>query len=228
MGSVKEIIYFEKPYLRSNTDKMVDFAIKRLKELKLQTVVIAWDSGYTLRKFLEAAEKARLKDLNIIAVTNPKGAILRGKHVSIDDETRLELERKGVKVCYLKDYFQVGEPLDETRPDDYKERLNILKSFGVSPYVRPLDLAVGTDLSLLTIISQGFRVCVGITVIAVKNGLISEGDYVLALAGIATALILRANSNARRCLVKEILGYDRDWQAQDPYANMKEHLEKNY
>jgi len=230
MGTIKEIIYFDKPYLRSNTDEMVNFAIKRLQELNfLRTVVIAWDSGYTFWKFMEAAEKAKLRDrLNVVVVTNPKGAILRGRHVSIDDETRVKLESIGVKVCYLKDYLQIGEPFDETRPDDFKERLNILKAFGVSPYVRPLDLAVGADLSLLTIISQGFRVCVGITVLATKNGLIREGEYVLALAGIATGLILRASSNARRCLVKEILGYDRDWRAEDPYANMKEHLEKNY
>ncbi|MBS7641443.1 MAG: hypothetical protein QXJ19_00890 [Candidatus Bathyarchaeia archaeon] len=227
MGKIKEIIYFDKPYLRTNTDEMVEFAAKRLKELNLRTVVIAWETGYTFWKFLEAAERHGLKDkLNIVVVTNPKGAILKGRHVSIDDETRAKLEGIGVKVCYLRDYFQIGEPFDETRPSDYKERLNILRAFGVSPYVRPLDLAVGTDLSLLTIISQGFRVCVGITVLATKNGLIPEGEYVLALGGISTGLILRASSDARRCLVKEILGYDRDWKAEDPYANMREHLEK--
>jgi hypothetical protein len=70
------------------------------------------------------------------------------------------------------------------------------------------------DLSLLNIISMGFRVCVGIAVVSVRNGLVSEGKTVLSIAGTGfagggtdTAVILQAHSNAKACLVKEILGF---------------------
>jgi len=208
----KEILFFDKPNLRTNSDEMVEFSKDRIQELGIRTVVIAWDSGYTLYRFMEMTEREGL-DLNIIVVTNPKGAHLRGRLVSVPEETRIELEKKGVKVCYLKDYFHLGEPLD--LEDDMKLRREKLAAFGIPAHIRPLDIDSETDLSILTIISQGFRVCVGTTVLAVKNGFIPQGEYVLALAGISTGLILRASSNARTCLVKEILGYDRKYTSPD-------------
>ena len=208
--SKKEILFFDQPLRRANTDEMVAFSLERIKELGVKTVVIAWDSGYSLYKFLEHSEKEKL-DLNIVVVTNPKGGHLRGRLVSVPEETRLELKKKGIQTCYLKDYFNLGEPLD--LEDNMKVRRDKLAAFGIPSHIRPMDIDVETDLSLLTIISQGFRVCVGITVLAVKNGFIPKGEYVLALAGVSTGLIVRASSKARGCLVKEILGYDRKYNS---------------
>ncbi len=205
---LKEILYFDKPRLRSNSDEMIEFARKRIEELGVKTAVTAWDSGYTLYKLIEMREKYGL-DLKIVCVTNPKGGHLWGKLVSISDETRAELEQKGIQVYYLRDYFNFGEPLD--LEDDQKTRRAKLQAFGVPTHIRPMDIDVGTDLSILTIISQGFRVCVGTTVLATRQGLIPEGEFVLSIAGISTGLILRASPNARSCLVKEILGYDRKY-----------------
>jgi hypothetical protein len=63
---------------------------------------------------------------------------------------------------------------------------------------------------------MGFRVLVGITVVAVNSGFVSEGETVLSISGTGfagggadTAAILRASSNAKGCLVKEILGFPR-------------------
>lgn len=137
-----------------------------------------------------------------------------GRHVSISDETRIELEEKGIKVCYTIDYLGLrGDPQNSgVNPKIRREKL---ASFGIPEHLRTLDIEVGVDLSLFNIISQGFRVCVGITVLAVKNGLIPQGEFVLSLGGIATGVILRASSNVRTCLVKEILGYDRKYAAQE-------------
>lgn len=234
---VKEILYFDKPD-RLNTDEMVKFAKKRMETLGIRRVVIVWSSGYTFRKFQEMTKNAKL-DLDIVAVTNPKGGALpivirptdneetrRRKEesikkgitetfVSISDETREELEKEGIKVCYLKDYLNFGEP--RALREEQSSNRAILAPFGIPQHLRPLDIDAGTDLSLLTIISQGFRVCIGCTVLAVKNGLIPEGETVLAIGGTATALILRASSNARTCLVKEIIGFERgsSWFEQD-------------
>ncbi len=208
---VKEILYFDEP-ARSNTDEMVEFAIKRLEALGIHRIIIAWSTGYTLSKFLEMTKNTKLK-LDITVVTNPKGGSIRGMDVSIPDETREELEKKGIKVCYTIDDLNFGEPY--ALQDKQSSNRAMLIPFGIPEHLRPLDINTGTDLSLLTTISQGFRVCVGTTVIAVRHGLIPEGEKVLAFAGKATALVLQAGSSAKKCFVKEILGFERnsDWDS---------------
>jgi hypothetical protein len=84
-----------------------------------------------------------------------------------------------------------------------------LANFGLRPHVRPLDMDAGRDLSLLTIMSQGFRVCVGCTSIATRNEFVPEGELVLAIAGLCTSLVLRAGSTVMTTIVKEIVTLDR-------------------
>ena len=206
---IKEILYFKKPAGRSNTNKMLDFIIPKIGSMNLHHVMIAWSSGYTLGKFLEATQDQKIK-LDITAVTNPKGGTMGGRSVSIDDETREELESKGIKVCYLNDDLRLGEPMSPT-PEQKYMREQLLPWM---PYhIDPLSLDVGWDTSLLLIISQGFRVCLGCLALAVKHGLIPEGERVLCLAGSATACIMIANASPRYCYVEEILSYERnsDW-----------------
>ena len=214
---IKEIMYFERPR-RSNTDTMIEFVTKKIETLGLHHVMIAWSSGYTLRIFLEATKNLKLK-LDIAAVTNPKGGTIGTRNVSIDDATREELEKKGIKVCYLNDDLHLGEPAS---PDPQQKFLRDMLLPWLPAHIDPLSMDVGVDLSLLLILSQGFRVCVGCLVLAVKHGLIPEGERVLCLAGQATALVLQAGSTARTCYVKEILGYElnSDW-AQMPKMNLK-------
>ena len=142
-----------------------------------------------------------------------------GRHVSIDDETREELEKKGIKVCYLNDDLRLGEPMSPTPEQKYmRDQLLPWMPF----HIDPLSLDVGWDLSLLLIISQGFRVCVGCLALAVKHGLIPEDERVLCLAGSATACIMIANASPRLCYVEEILCYERnsDWPKMNQ-ANLK-------
>jgi hypothetical protein len=141
---------------------------------------------------------------------------------SISDEDRAEFERAGVKVAFMRDYLNIGDPRglhDETKLSasdlEWKAVRAKLKPF-IPADLRPLDIDAGTDLSLLNIISMGFRVLVGVTVVAVNNGFVSEGETVLSIAGTGfagggadTAAILRASSSARGCLVREILAFPR-------------------
>ena len=233
MGTIKEIMYFDKPD-RANTDEMVKFAKKRMDDLGIRNAVIVYSSGYTMTKFREVIKGK--KGLNVIAVTNPspnspaKGTmpvIIRDTDspevrkrkeeqlkqgiteisVTISDETREELEKEGIKVRYLNDDLILGEPLNLTNTN--ATRRDLLAQFGFPRHLRPLDIDAGWDLSILTIISQGFRVCVGCTVLCVKSGLIKEGDLTLAIGGMSTGLILRASADPRTCLVKEIIGFER-------------------
>lgn len=206
---IKEILYFEKPAGRSNTNKMLDFIAGKIEDLNIRHVMIAWSSGYTLRKFLEATKDFKL-ELDITTVTNPKGGTIGGINVSIDDETREELEKKGIKVCYLNDDLRLGEPMSPS-PEQKHMRDQLLP--WMPAHVDPLSLDVGWDTSLLLIISQGFRVCVGCLALATKHGLIPEGERVLCLAGSATACVVIASASPRYCYVEEILCYERksDW-----------------
>ena len=154
---IKEILYFIKAAGRSNTNKMLDFIKPKIENLDVRYVMIAWSSGHTLRKFLEMTKDLKLK-LDITAVTNPKGGTMGGRSVSIDDETREELEGKGIKVCYLNDDLRLGEPMAPT-PEQKHMREQLLPWMPF--HIDPLSLDVGWDTSLLLIISQGFRVCVG-------------------------------------------------------------------
>jgi len=228
---VKEIFYLDEPG-PSNTDKLLEFAKKRIEALGIQKVIIASQAGFTVKKFLEIAKNAKL---DILVVTNVKGGRIpvsalynnyeeskrikeyyqrKGEthfQASISDEDRRDFEQKGLRVFYSPDILNIGEPrgLDE----DKKLIRSKLSPF-IPTHLRPLDIEAGMDLSLLNIISMGFRVCVGITVVSVRNGLVSEGETVLSISGTGfagggadTAVILQAHSNAKACLVKEILGF---------------------
>lgn len=207
-AEIKDILYFKKPR-RSNTDTMIEFVTGKIKTLELHHVMIAWSSGYTLRKFLEAIKNLKLK-LDITTVTNPKGGTIGKRSVSIDDATEKELEGKGIKVCYLNDDLNLGEPFSPS-PEQKLKRDMLLP--WLPAHIDPLSMDVGVDLSLFLTISQGFRVCVGCLALAVKHGLIPEGERVLCLAGQATACVLVANASPRFCYVDEILSYERnsDW-----------------
>lgn len=232
--TIKEIMYFDAPD-RRNSDVMAKYAVKRIQELGIQHAVVVWSTGYTFRKFFKAVQDAGL-NLNIVAATNPsphsisrgvmpifirssddpvtrrrkEAQLARGiKEISttISDAQREKLEKQGVKVCYLNDDLMLGEPL-ALRGENVTRR-DRLVPFGIGRHIRPLDIDAGADLSLFTTISQGFRVCVGCTVVAVKSGCIPEGATVLAIGGESTALVLRAGSKPKTTIVKEIVGFER-------------------
>lgn len=229
MGVVKEILYFDKPD-QANTDEMVEFAVNRVKDTDVRRALIVYSSGHTFRKFQEVTKNAGLK-FDTVVVTNAKGAHMpiviqpqdneetrkwkedqlkqgiTGTFISIADETREEMEKEGIKVHYVTDHLGLGEPLAQREGGNPRRKK--LAPFVIPQDLRPLDVDAGWDLSILTIISQGLRVCVGCMVVAVENGLIPEGEIVLAIGGRATALIMRAGSTAKTCLVKEIIGFDR-------------------
>ena len=231
--TIKQIMYFDKSD-RKNTDELVPFAVKRMEELGIKNVVLVWSSGYTAWKFMEVVPKR--DQLNVVVVTNPSPhSISRGimpvvvtardtpeqrknkeeqlkqgitEHsVTISDEVKKELESKGVKVCYLNDDLMLGEPL-ALGQENTGRRARLLP-FGLGLHVRPLDIDAGGDLSPFTTISQGFRVCIGCTILTVKYGFIPQGEPVMAFGGRATALVLQAGGKPKTTIIKEIVGFER-------------------
>lgn len=237
---IKDIVYFNEPG-PSNSEKLLELAIKRIDELGIKHVVIASQAGVTAKKFLEMTKNNRRHD--ILAVTNVKGGkllinVLYKKYegskkiredyekkgithfqASIDDETREELEKEGVKVLYLSDVLNIGDPwgLDGDKlsqiDEEWKQRRAKLKPF-IPGHLRPLDIEAGTDLSLLNIISMGFRVAVGVAITSVRYGFVPKGEMILSVAGTGfagggadTAIIIEAHANAKACQIKEIIGF---------------------
>ena len=238
----KDIVYFDEPG-PANSDDLLQAAKRRVEELGIKTVVIASQAGVTVKKFLKIADGL---PLNIVAVTNPKGPGLNittlydkyegSKRIkeeyrrqgvthfqcSISEEDRIAFAKSGVAVIEQKDYLNIGDPwglhdeeLLSERDLEWKARRAKLRPF-IPNHIRPLDIEVGADLSLLNIISKGFRVLVGATVVAVDRGSVPEGEMVLATAGTGfagggadTAAILRAGAKAQSCLVREIIGFPR-------------------
>ncbi len=236
----KEIVYFDEPG-QSNTADILRLARSRVEALGIGKVIIASQAGVTVKGFLEIAGDLKV---DIVAVTNPKGARLNvtimydkyptSKRIKeeyeekgvthfqscISDEDWADFEKRGIKVINIEDYLDIGDPRglqDEaklSRTDlSWKRRRAKLRSF-IPPHLRPLDVEAGMDLSLLNIISMGFRVLVGVTAVAVDRGVVSEGETVLAIAGTGnagggadTAAILRAGRTPKACLVQEILGF---------------------
>jgi hypothetical protein len=238
---VKEILYFDEPGPH-NSEELLKLGIKRIDELGIKTVVMATQAGITTKQFLELTIDNRRHE--IIAVTSEKGAVglltttIYNKYeksrkiredyekrgithfqVTIDEATRQQLEKEGVKVLYLEDVLKFGDPwgldgegLNKT-DEEWKRRRAKLSPF-IPAHLRPLDLEAGIDLSLFNIISMGFRVAVGVTVAAVKYGLVPQGELVLATAGTGfagggtdTGIIIEARANPKACWVREIIGF---------------------
>jgi len=234
MGTITEIMYFDRSE-RQNTDELVPYARKRMDAAGVKNAVIVWSSGYTMNKWREVVNTKK-EGLNVIAVTNPsphspaKGTMpvvireddkpeakarkqalldkgITETYCTILDDMKAQLESEGIKVRYLNDELILGEPLNLT--GNNATRRDLLTQFGFPTHIRPLDIDSGADLSMLTVVSQGLRVCVGCTVLCVKSGYIKEGDLTLAIGGVSTAVILRASADPRTCLVKEIIGFER-------------------
>ena len=237
---IKEIVYFHEPG-PANTKKLLEMAVKRIDELGIRHVVIASQAGVTAKKFLELTIDNRRHD--VLAVTNVKGGKLlittlyskyegskkiredyekRGIthfQASIDDETQMELEKNGVKVLYLSDVLNIGDPwgLDGDKlsktDKEWKQRRDKLRPF-IPGHLRPLDIEAGADLSLLNIISMGFRVAVGVAITSVRYGFVPKGEMILSVAGTGfagggadTAIIIEAQANAKACRIQEIIGF---------------------
>jgi len=228
---ISEIVYFAEPG-PGNTAEILRISRKRVETLKIRDIIIASNQGRTVREFLKVFGDT---SLHVLVITNSKGSRMpvsflyekyseskdikadqqrRGMKdypISISHEKVKELEEKGIEVFFIPDILGIGGTLGSGK--EKRSTKTILDAF-LPRHLRPLDIVAGADLSLLNIISYGFRVCVGITAVSVINGFVPQGRLTLAIAGTGfagggadTAVILQAHSNPKRCYVKEIIGF---------------------
>lgn len=166
-------MYFNKPGIE-NTDRTIELAINRANELGIKHIVIASNTGYTVKKFLTYNH-----NFNLVCVTHHVGF----KEPGLDEmgqETREYLAAKGVKILTTT---HVLAGVDRA----------VRNHFGG---VYPAEIMAQT----LRIFGQGVKVAVEVTIMALDAGLIPYGEEVIAIAGSATgvdasAVILPAHAN---------------------------------
>ncbi len=147
-------MYWDKPG-KENTERTVAAALKRAKELGIENIVVASNSGATAEEFASAG-------LNIVCVTHHVGFKSPGED-EMPQEKRQELEEKGVKV------------LTTTHLLAGVDRAVRMKFGGLYP----AEIMAAT----LRIFGQGVKVCVEISSMALDAGLIPFGAEVIVVGG---------------------------------------------
>jgi len=161
-----------------NTEKTLELAIQRARELNIKKLVVASETGLSA---LKTVEMLRNTGINLIVVTSAAGTkiektVIGDLRIGIPDKTIWDkLEKNGAKIVRATDpLYNVGAALEHN---------------GIPTLATFIRLC-------LKMISSGTAVCVGATLMATDNGLLKEGEEVVAVAGswvgLDTALVVRA------------------------------------
>lgn len=138
-----------------NSQKTIELALKRAKELNIDNVVVASCTGETARLLLG-------HDLNVVCVTHHVGFTSPGVD-EMPDEVRSELAAKGIKLLTTT-HLMAG-----------LDRAVRIKFGGVYPS----EIMAQT----LRMFGQGVKVCVEIAGMALDSGLIPYGKEIISIGG---------------------------------------------
>ena len=172
-----------------NTQATVDLVVEKARDLNLQHIVVASNTGKTAEKFIGSG-------LQIVCVTHHVGFKSPGED-EMPKEMRKKLKDNGIEVLTTT-HLMAGV-----------DRSLRFKHQGVYP----AEIAADT----LRIFSQGIKVCIEIAGMALDAGLIPYGEDVISVGGshvgADSAVVLRpAHSNYFfDTKVREILCKPRDW-----------------
>jgi len=228
---LSEVAYFKEPGI-TNTARLLAQARKQVEALEVKHAVIAGTTGHTVKEFLKVFKGL---EINTNVATMEKGSVMPVKFlytkyahsramredfikkgmeyfpISLQEEILAELKAQNVKVFHVPDPLGIGPTMG---PDDEKRRIKTKLDAFLPKHLRPLDIEAGTDLSLLNIISKGFRVAIGIAAVATGHGLVPKGEKLLTIAGTGwagggadTAIIVKAHESPIKCYVKAIIGF---------------------
>ncbi len=154
----KKIFYFEK-LDKANTDKTIELARARARELGIKDILVASIHGSTA---LKAAKAFKGTGANVVAVAICGGFADEGWVMSAGE--RKALDKAGAKVLTCP--HALGGGIEE--------------AFGDKTGVR--EVAANT----LRVFSQGMKVCVEISMMAADAGLVDAKRDVIAIAGTGT------------------------------------------
>jgi len=177
-------VYFEEPG-KMNTARTLEIALNRVRELRIEQIVIASTGGYTA---LEAMEV--FKDYNPVIVTHSTGFNIPNEQ-EMPKENRKKLEDMGATVLTcLHSFGGIGRAVRKK-----------MKTYQLD------DIIAGT----LRVFGEGTKVGCEITLMAADAGLINTEKDIVSISGTGrgadTALVLKgANTQSFFDLrIKEIL-----------------------
>jgi len=180
LGELKNIFYFN-VCGQINTEKTLKLAIQKAHELKVEKLVVASETGLSALKASEMLRNSRIK---LIVVTSSAGTkientIIGDLRIGIPDKKIWDqLEKNGAEIVRATDpLYNIGAALEHR---------------GIPTMATLIRLC-------LKMISSGTAVCVTATLMATDNGLLREGEEVVAVAGswigLDTALVVRATNS---------------------------------
>lgn len=187
------IHYFDSPG-KQNTEKVVELAVKRARDRKIKSIVVASGTGRTA---VMVAERAGKKGIQTVVVTGAYGFSKKGEW-EMKKSNEEKLRRAGVPI------------VSATHALSGVER-SITKKIGGASRVEAVAEA------LRSLFGQGMKVCIEISIMAADAGEISCDDdaEIIAIAGTDegadTAVIIRpSNANTFFDLqVREIIAMPR-------------------
>jgi len=195
LGDLKNIFYFN-VCGQVNTEKTLELAIQRARELNIKKLVVASETGLS---GLKAAYMLRGSGIKLIVVTSAAGTkventVIGDLRIGIPDKRILgQLQKSGAKIVRATDpLYNIGAVLEHHRVPTLATLIRMC--FGM--------------------ISSGTAVCVSALLMATDNGLLKEGEEIVAVAGswvgLDTALVLRAANSvnllkAGAMQIKEII-----------------------
>jgi len=177
LGQSKSIFYFD-VCGQVNTEKTLKLAVQRAQELGIKKVIVASETGLSA---LKAVEALRDSGIDLVVVTSAAGTkvektVIGDLKIGIPDrKTWDKLKESGAQIVRATDpLYNIGAALEH---------------HGTPTLVTFIRL-------ILRAISSGTAVCVGVTLMATDNGIVSEGEEVVTIAGswvgLDTALVLQA------------------------------------
>ena len=180
LGESKSIFYFN-VCGQVNTEKTLELAIQRARELDIRKLVLASETGLSA---LKAADLLRDSETSLVVVTSAAGTAIEKTmigdlRIGIPDKTIWDrLERSGAKIVRATDpLYNIGAALEHRG-----------------------NSTLGTLVRMcLRTISSGLAVCITTVLMATDNGLLVEGEEVVAAAGswvgLDTAVVVRATNS---------------------------------
>ncbi len=160
----KSIRYFDEPGPQ-NTEAVIEAVKERLKDLEIEYVVVASDSGSTALKVAEALKNMGVK---VVCVTAYAGVRLAwpegGKWPSITGDARIRLEDLGVKILEETQWIFKGVTFDA----------QFLKRAAPSWAIHEFTSRT---------MGYGFKTALEVVLVAAEAGAIPVGEEVIAIAG---------------------------------------------
>jgi len=181
LGQSKSIFYFD-VCGEVNTQKTLELGVKRAQELGVKKLIVASETGLSALKAVEALKNTSIA---LVVVTSAAGTKIEKTaigdlQIGIPDKAIWDkLEKNGAQIIRAADpLYNVGAALE---------------------HMGTLTLATIVRLCL-KIVSSGTSVCISEALMATDNGLVKEGEEVVAVAGswvgLDTALVVRATNSA--------------------------------